>query len=297
MFTLFSCPKPFHGLSGITQRNAIQSWVRLDPRPEIILVGDEKGTAGTAREFKLRHIPQVACNPIGTPLVNSIFSLAQEAATHETVCYINADIILISDFVVGVRRVVREIPYSLMVGRRWNLEIKEAIDFSEDWERGLKTLVGRRGKLYPHFGIDYFVFPKGVWGKIPPFAIGRPGWDNWMLYRAHTLNLPIVDLTRVTTVIHQNHDYSHHPHGWVGASKGEEAKRNQSLAGEGALVYSLLDAQYSLTRKGVRRRIRPYHSPFYIYRSFVIFSDSHPFVKPLVHLIKRIGDRFFSHPR
>jgi hypothetical protein len=294
MLTLFCCPKPFRGLSFGAQRNAIQSWLQLKPTPEVFLVGDEEGVQEAARDFQVRHLQEVARNSFGTPLVNSVFRLAEEAAMYEILCYINADIILMSDFIDGIRRVVREMPRSLMVGRRWNLDLKEAIDFNSDWEQRLKTLVVRRGKLYPHFGIDYFVFPKGVWGGIPPFAIGRPGWDNWMLYRARSLNLPIIDLTQTTTVVHQNHDYSHHPGGRVGAMKGEESKRNRELAGEGPLVYSLLDAQYCLTRKGIKHRHPSYHSPFYLYRTLVITSESHRFLKPLVNLIKRIGDRWLS---
>lgn len=182
-----------------------------------------------------------------------------------------------------------------MVGRRWNLDIKEELDFEQNWQEQLKMRVARRGKLYPHFAIDYFVYPKGVWGEIPSFAIGRPAWDNWIIYRARSLNLPIVDLTKGVTVVHQNHDYSHHPQGWHGAMEGEESRRNIALAGEVAHVHSLLDADYYLTEKGLRRRIPPYHSPFYLYRTLVILSAAHPLLKPVVRLIKRVGDRL-PHP-
>jgi hypothetical protein len=295
MLTLFCCPKPFRGLSFDAQRNAIRSWLQLKPTPEVFLVGNEEGVQEAARDFQVRHLQQVARNSFGTPLVNSVFRLAEEAATNEILCYINADIILMSDFIDGIRRVVREMPRSLMVGRRWNLEIKKVIDFNPDWERWLKNLVAQRGKLYPLFGIDYFVFPKGVWGEIPPFAIGRPGWDNWIIYRARLLDLPVVDLTWAVTVVHQNHDYSHHPEGWKGAMKGEESKRNIELAGEVAHVHSLLDANYRLAGAGLKPKKPPYHMPFYLYRTLVIFSASHPLLKPIVRFIKRMGDRL-AHP-
>ena len=104
----------------------------------------------------------------------------------------------------------------------------------------------------------------------------------------------MVDLTKMVSVVHQNHDYSHHPEGWVGASKGKEAKQNIKLAGE--IAYSLLDAQYCLTEKGIKRRVTPYYSPFYLYQLLVRFSESHKFLKPLIRFIKMIGDRFLSHP-
>jgi hypothetical protein len=293
MLTLFSCPKPFLGPFNVIQRNAIQSWQRLGPEVEVILMGDDQGTSGVAKEFGIHHIPDIARNPFGTPLIRSLFDRAQEKASYDRLCYVNADIILMSHFIRAIKRVVVEMPQSLMVGRRWNLDLKEPVDFSADWEEWLLTEVGHRGKLCPHFAIDYFVYPKGIWGDIPPFAVGRPGWDIWMLYRAHCLNIPMVDLTKMVSVVHQNHDYSHHPEGWTGAMKGKEAKQNMALSG--GIAYSLLDAQYCLTKKGLNRRVTPYYSPFYLYQRFVRYSESRRFLKPFVRFIKMVGDRFLSH--
>src|SRR5436309_411668 len=44
MLTLFAAPKPFRGHIGIIQRNAITSWTKLQPRPEIILYGTQECT-------------------------------------------------------------------------------------------------------------------------------------------------------------------------------------------------------------------------------------------------------------
>jgi len=296
MLTLFSCPKPFRGHTAIIQKNAIRSWARLSPPPQIILLGNEEGTAAATDEFGICQIPKMERNKFGTPLVNSLFREAEKAAIFDIMCYVNADIIIMTDFMIAMKSVLAEMQRFLMVGRRWNLDVREPLDFTKDWEQKLKTRVAQKGKLYPHFGIDYFIFPKGVWGEIPPFAIGRPGWDNWMLYRACSLGIPVIDLTKISTVVHQNHDYSHHAQGWIGAMKGEESKKNIALAGEVAHVYSLLDARFRLTRKGVERKRPPYGSPFYLYRSLVIFAQSHRSLKPLVRFIKKVGNRYFSFP-
>lgn len=293
MLTIFSCPKPFLGPFNTIQRNAIQSWRKLGPEVEVMLMGDDEGTSEVAKEFGIQHIPEVTRNALGTPLISSLFEKAQEKARYGRMCYVNADILLMSNFIKAINRVVAEMPQSLMVGRRWNLDLKEPIDFNANWEKWLLTQVARRGKLYYQFAMDYFVYPKGVWGEIPPFAIGRPGWDIWIVYRAHCLNIPMVDLTKMVSVVHQNHDYSHHPAGWMGAMKGQEAKQNMELSG--GIAYSLLDAQYCLTEKGLKRRVTPYYSPFYLYLRFVRFSESRRFLKPFVRFIKMVGGRFLSH--
>jgi hypothetical protein len=73
MLTLFAIPKHFRGHIATIQRNAIASWTRLNPRPEIMLFGNEDGAAETARELGLRHFPEVARNEFGTPLLGDLF--------------------------------------------------------------------------------------------------------------------------------------------------------------------------------------------------------------------------------
>ena len=291
MLTIFSCPKAFRGHVGITQRNAVRSWLSLVPKPEVILMGDDEGVAEVAQELGVRHIPTVARNEFGTPLISALFEEAEKASSFSLMCYVNADIIFLQDFLDGIERVIAGKPGALMVGRRWNVDINELIRFDENWQEALKSLVKREGVLYPYFAIDYFVFPRHGLGLLPPFAIGRPAWDNWVIFQARTLRMPVVDMTRSVTVIHENHDYSHHPQGWAGAMKGEESKRNIALAGEVAHVHSLLDARYRLTPKGVKRRMPPVYVPFYLYKFLVVLSQSAPPLRPLVRMIKAIGDR------
>ncbi len=291
MLTIFTCPKPFKGHVGITQRNAIQSWLILDPKPDVILMGDDEGISEAARDFNVRHIPDVKRNEYGTPLISSLFEEAEKAAEAETMCYVNGDIIFIQDFMEGIDTVLSSRPNVLMVGRRWNLDIREPLTFEEGWQRSLASLVAMKGKLYPYFAIDYFVFPRNGLGKIPPFAIGRPAWDNWVIYQARSSDMTVIDMTRMVTVIHQNHDYSHHPQGWKGAMMGEESKQNIAIAGTIAHVHSLLDASHQLTEKGVKRRFPPLYHPFYLYKTFVVLAETYPAMKPVVSLIKAIGAR------
>jgi hypothetical protein len=64
MITIFSTPKAFVGHIDMIQRNAIQSWQRLHPDIEIILVGDDAGPAEVSGELGIRHIQTVAKEPI-----------------------------------------------------------------------------------------------------------------------------------------------------------------------------------------------------------------------------------------
>ena len=78
---LFSTPKNFRGHFATIQRNAITSWTHLDPRPEILLFGNEEGTAEIAAGLGIRHFPNVARNEFGTPLLNDLFGQAAQHAS------------------------------------------------------------------------------------------------------------------------------------------------------------------------------------------------------------------------
>lgn len=289
MLTLFAVPKAFHGHVEVIQRNAIQSWLRLRPVCEIILLGEEAGTAAVAAEFNICHVPRVARNEYGTPVLNSVFEEAEPAGTHETMCYVNADILLFSDFSEIVQKARAAMPRSLMVGCRWDVEIHEPIDFDLDWQAWLMTRLRDEGKRHAHTGIDYFVFPRGLWRELPAFAIGRSMWDSWLVYRACSRNIPVVDLTKMAKVVHQDHDYSHHARDRASVWEGPEAKRNLELAGGRTHAYTLLDARYELTPTGIRRRI----SPYLLYRAVVNASERHGAARLLLKLIRFGRERLF----
>jgi hypothetical protein len=271
MLTLFSIPKAFRGRSGIIQMNAIRSWKRLGSGYEIILFGDDEGTAESAAELKIKHIPKVKYSEAGTPLISSVFDLACKNAGHELVAYVNADIVLLSDFPEAISKI--QMARFLCVGQRWDVEVDEPIDFSKpDWESILRDRVEKIGRLHPRSGIDYFVFRRGLFGDIPPFAIGRGTWDNWLIYRARALKASVIDATKAITAIHQNHDYSHVAGGESSVWKGKEAEKNFELLGNPDHVFPLEYATHLFTP----RKVKPALSPRYLYFRMRAATILHP---------------------
>lgn len=251
MLTIFSIPKPFRGHIGVIQRNAIQSWLQVCPACEVILFGDEEGTAEAATRFDIRHMPEIECNEYGTPLLNSLFDKAQQVAKHRLLCYVNGDIILMSDFMQAVGR-IRARTF-LLAGRRWRLDMTDVVNFEDQaWETRLRANVLEGGKLDSLDAIDYFVFTRGLYQEMPPFAVGRPAWDNWMIFRARSLGVPVIDATETVMAIHQNHDYPHHPQGKAGIFEGPEARKNQEIAGGLSHAFTLQDASWILGPHGLR---------------------------------------------
>ena len=247
MLTIFATGKPFRGQTAVAQRNAIQSWKALDAEVEIILFGDDEGAAETAAEFGLRHEGHVEKNEHGTKRLDYLFARAQAIARHELLCYVNCDIILMEDFRRALERVRAAHREFLMVGRRWDTEITEAVDFARaEWQTELRRLAMREGRQRTAEWIDYFAFTRGLYGAEMPAFVLRVFWDNWLVWKALEEKKAVVDASRVVVAVHQNHDYSYHPKGKQGVWSGDEAGQNGKLAGGWRHLRTIADARERL---------------------------------------------------
>ena len=255
--TLFAIPKHFRGHIGTIQKNAITSWTHLTPQPEILLFGNEEGTSEIAAELGLRHFPEVARNEFDTPLLDDLFQKAAQFSAASLLGYVNADIILTNDFCVAVDRVHARFEKFMMVGRRWDLDWEHPLDFSQGgWADSIREQALRANVQRPANYIDYFVYPRGVCDSLPPLAIGRFSWDNYLLWRASSQGAELVDVSPAVFPIHQNHDYSHHPQGPNEVREGPERKRNRDLVGGWWHLYTIEDATQILDTGGFRRSHR-----------------------------------------
>ena len=246
LITFFSAPKPFANPHIATiQRNAIQSWTLL-PDVEVILLGEERGLAEAARELGVKHIPHVECNAGGAPLISSMFALARENSSGDLLCIVNADMILLPDFLEAARRSRLLRDKFILLSQRWDLDVIQPLDFSGDWVNGLRSTVHRQGKLHRPSGSDFFLFPKSCYADVPPFAIGRAGWDNWMIYKARKEGWAVIDATPSLTIVHQNHDYSHLPGGKPHYDHPDTNENIRLAGGEANVRYTILDSTHQL---------------------------------------------------
>jgi hypothetical protein len=255
LVTLFSAPKSFTNPHiALIQRNAIKSW-RLLPDVEIILMGEETGLAEAARELRVKHIPNVKCNESGTPLISSMFELARENSHSDLLCIINADMILMNDFIEAARRSRMLRDKFVLLSQRWDLDITQPIEFTEGWQDRLRSTVHRQGSLHRPAGSDFFLFPLSTFQEVPDFTIGRAGWDNWMIYKARNGKWPVIDCTPSVMIVHQNHDYSHLPDGKPHYEHPDTNENIRLAGGQANIRYTILDSTHQLTADG--KLVRP----------------------------------------
>lgn len=251
MLTFFTIPKPFVGDDALRQRNALWSWSQSAPGCEILVFGDDASVAEAGRELGATHCPGIAVNDFGTPRLDWAFREAQERARHDILCYANADMI----FLPGLLEAVAGIDFrgTLMVGRRWNLDVSvDLVSHQGIYPGELKATVAEQGELYSPNAIDYFVFTRGLVMDMPPFVVGRPRWDNWMIGHALKKGCRVVDATDAVTAIHQDHGYSHVPERDGRKWLGPEARENEQLL-EDTDRGSIQDATHAIQSGTLRR--------------------------------------------
>jgi SAM-dependent methyltransferase len=287
--TLFTTCKPFRHEFAAIQRNAMRSWSLLDPQPPVVVFGNEDGVREICEQLGFRHIGELDRTQGGAPLLNGLFEAAERYATTELLAYLNADIILTHDFAPAVQHVSDELDRFLLIGRRWNLSLKEDWSFEDPaWEERLREVCRARGVLEPPYGgVDLFAYRRGLWGKLPPFAIGRGRWDSALIYYASRMNVPVVDATASLTCVHQDHDYSHHPDRMNDPLRGPDAQRNDALLGGPHYYFTALNATHVLGSTGLRRqRIL---NPAQLLRRAATLPGLHPRLAPLAPLVRWVA--------
>jgi hypothetical protein len=284
--TLFTTCKAFDGEFETIQRNALSSWRAACPGSEVLVFGDEKGVSECCRELGLRHIPNVKRTPLGTPLLDDLFAQAERLGSNQLLAFINADIMIGKGLLSATALAQARFEKFLLIARRWNVAIGNPWDFtSSEWETKLARHARAHGSLEaPYGGIDLFLYRRGFWPKLPPFAVGRTRWDSALICNARKMKVPVIDATDSVTLVHQNHGYSHIPENAAGVFKGPEAVRNEQLLGGDAFIFTALNATHVIKNSRIRRN-RIFYPP-YLIRNLATGPALHPslrFLIPFVH--------------
>jgi hypothetical protein len=266
--TFITTFKPFKPPFDTIQLNALKSWLRFCPPCEVVVVGAEEGVEeAIGRMPNVTLVPVVKRSANGAPLLDDFIKRGESVARHELICLVNGDIIIADDILRVVKAVKKRFSNKfLLTTRRYDTIITELINdnlhekIKSIRDQIITTYSGRKPK-----GTDLFVFGKGLFDDIPPFAIGRLVWSRWLIYKGLSLGIPVIDATDVLTVIHQQHSYTHITEssvqnaflkgkaGYDAVVLSRDYNRNLTLGGLAA-YFSEDDCDYILTRRGLSRR-------------------------------------------
>eukprot|EP01065_Artemidia_motanka_P015590 TRINITY_DN19344_c0_g1_i1.p1 TRINITY_DN19344_c0_g1~~TRINITY_DN19344_c0_g1_i1.p1 ORF type:complete len:459 (+),score=127.63 TRINITY_DN19344_c0_g1_i1:44-1378(+) len=243
----------------IRQMSAVASW--REATEDVHIFGDESGTAALARAAGV-HKHSVAASGSGAPLLGALFGGIEQHATAPVLGYVNGDIILPSQALLSAVRLAREtFTEFFAIGHRSTVDGVRDVPRSGGWVTRLVSDLPKRADRTD--AEDYFLWTRGFFGdakKLPPFRIGRPAYDNWLVNRALKSGKPVIDLTEAVPALHQRHDYAHLKS--KGGSTGkrywdtDDQQRNYALGREhGGWQFGLIEfAPWQVAPKGCGRR-------------------------------------------
>lgn len=251
MITIVGVPRAFVGRHTQIQELAIQSWVELG---RVLLFGDDDGIGDASERFGCRWVPEVPSDDGGRPFLDVVFARAQQMSVGDVVVYANSDILIPPTYGAALEQLARTAGSFLAVVPRLELQFDAADEFEGVDPSRMLARARETGLVAPPSALDVFAFPAGQLEWMPQFAVGRAGWDGWMVYDARRRDIPVVDLGKDNAVVHLDTQ--------AGYASGKEhvadaaTERSRRLAGWGA-TFTRAHATHVL-REGhlVRRRAR-----------------------------------------
>lgn len=123
----FTVPKPFVGQVRERQLQALESWLRLRPVKQVILLGDDPSFYEVKDRFagKVSVEPFIDHNFLGIPQFHSVVARVQAAAAAiaNPAIYVlsNADIYTLHDFLPVLQKVSSRFPNWIVTGNRWDV--------------------------------------------------------------------------------------------------------------------------------------------------------------------------------
>lgn len=241
MISFFANVRPFTGEFAEIQRVAISSWLETHRGAEVTILGDVEGAFDVAMDMGVGWVQDVEANERGTELVSDIWRQGVADANNEWICALNSDNVMGANIVMATEA-LKDVEHPFVTGQRWDVDPGRP----------------KGAKLHPPCGVDWFLFRAGTVPveEIPPFAVGRTLYDNWLVWAAiEKWGMTVIDATTDVTVIHINHGFPEYGNK-AKMIASEERAENERLfkANGGTHPWGVHHAPYVLVNGEVKER-------------------------------------------
>ena len=201
LFTTWAEEKDRYPLHNLTVRN----WQSLEPYVIPVVFTNQHTVAEECRQKGWDVLPiKISANG-GIPVLKFMF--LDVISTYNTPFYGfgNSDILFTDSLIETLAWINVSVNLDkpvLIIGKRTNINYVGAKE-TETWKK-LSAVASSRGKLFRGLAEDYFITSRFYpWKKIPEVVIGRPAFDNWLVYHTRKQNQTLIDATRTILAVHQ----------------------------------------------------------------------------------------------
>jgi hypothetical protein len=210
------------------QANSIDSWKKLGCVSNIVSFSSKQEDDG------IDYLPYSQII-MGMPTVSSLFKDVFSKYDTEYFCYLNSDILFLSDFCEAFKKVRSQHNSFSMIGQRHNWNNTKPLDIPNLSDEEIKNEVLKDASLHPKSGVDYFLFSREVFENkpIPNFLIARRYFDHWLAHYPISQGIPVVDATGDIFCIHHEESRSKRESDWSRIPQfNEGCNHNGALFGQ-----------------------------------------------------------------
>ena len=184
------------------------NWMSLRPYVIPVVFTNDTGLEEECRNqgWNVFPIREVAAG--GVPVLKHMFMDAMDAYNTTFYAYSNSDILFTKTLIDTLSSLSNslaneEIPV-LIVGRRTNVEIGYLNETDGSSWDNLTSVSKASGNIFSSNAEDFFI-TSGVypWDECANVVIGRPAYDNWLVYNARKRKHIVIDATGTLLAIHQ----------------------------------------------------------------------------------------------
>ena len=220
--------------------NTFKVWSSLKPQvlPVFFYTADNSSLIELARRYRIDVYP---CPKIsdGKPSSCVLPAMIENLIQNYDALYYgyaNGDILFDQNLATSLIAVSRSSYASrfkntfLLVGKRSNLQVTKSTIINDSSDiQNLKS----SAKLFTGYAVDYFISPKRgfPWSQLLPVAVGRLGYDNYLVGSTLLKGMVVIDLTKTVPAIHQT------------ATEGNFAGQRNALSGK-AVNYRLIGRDF-----------------------------------------------------
>ena len=201
LFTTWAEERDRYPLHNLTVRN----WQSLRPYVIPVVFTNEYRVAEECKTKGWDVLPIRISAIGGIPVLKFMFLDAMSNYNTPIYGFANSDILFTDSLIETLAWINVSVDLNkpiLIIGKRTNVNYVEKKE-AETWKR-LSIVARSRGKLFRGLAEDYFITSRFYpWKDIPEVVIGRPAFDNWLVYHTRKQNYTVIDATRTILAVHQ----------------------------------------------------------------------------------------------
>ncbi|XP_052232705.1 uncharacterized protein LOC127845678 isoform X3 [Dreissena polymorpha] len=183
------------------------NWRSFHPSVIPVVFTNESSVIIECNKAGVTALPLSNAAADGIPVLKYMFRDAMNHFKTSLYAFSNSDILYTDTLIRTLAQMInsKTIYFSrpvLIVGCRTNVE-NVTLEEGLHWEN-ITRISQSRGKQFTEWAEDYFITsPSFPWNEVPEVVVGRPGYDNWLVYNSRKMKYNVIDATKTILAVHQ----------------------------------------------------------------------------------------------